>query len=88
MVIIETSGFLNSVINVRLSSFVTGMKNPHAYNVVVKGEFKNRNKMTQARVKYARNILKKNGIDPDFGLDNFHWALNTGHSNTYIKRSS
>lgn len=62
-----------------------GMQKPHAHHVVVKGEFKNRNKMTQAYAEYSREVLRSYGIDPIKGLENLHWAPNKGHSNRYIK---
>lgn len=62
-----------------------GMQNPHVHHVVVKEEFKNRNKMTQAYAEYSREVLRSYGIDPIKGLENLHWAPNKGHSNCYIK---
>ncbi len=63
-----------------------GMPNPHAHHAAVKGEFKDRNKMTQLCAKYSREILKKHNIDPYFGLENIYWAPNRGHTNEYIKK--
>ncbi|PFK02528.1 hypothetical protein CJ194_16760 [Priestia megaterium] len=62
-----------------------GMVNPHAHHVAVKGEFRNRKKITQAYAHYSRELLRDIGIDPIFGFENLHWAPNKGHSNVYIK---
>ncbi|WP_312573340.1 contractile injection system protein, VgrG/Pvc8 family [Clostridium sp.] len=63
----------------------SGMQNPHAHHIAVKGKFSNRKKIVQAYANYSRQVLKEAGIDPYFGLENIHWAPNKGHSNKYIK---
>jgi hypothetical protein len=59
------------------------MINPHAYHVVPKGTYSG---MTKLYAAYAREVLKRKGIDPYLGKENLHWARNWHHTKDYVKR--
>ena len=64
------------------------MLNAHAHHVVMKGKFLSWNATSLGRralkaLDKSREILRKHGIDPVYGLENLHWAPNRGHTRQY-----